>query len=512
MGLIFAICPKVTYSYCMNEKVVKQKLQEIITSQIRSLVNKLPVPAEVFVVGGAVRDALLRKSTKDIDIVVRNVAPRTLQRTLKSMGAVELVGKNFGVFKWTPRRWKGEAIDVALPRTDHAFNTGGYKDVKTQSDPSLSIEKDVKRRDYTVNALAYNIKKRQLEDYVGGVSDLASKTLRTVGDPVKRFREDFTRMLRGVRFSIQLGFALEAHTAKVLRIMMHHVNDQTSKGEWKVPREMVAKELVRMFVLDPVRAFDASYFFHVFDELIPEMMDLRNCPQPAQYHVEGDVMQHTRAALEHLQSVKYKKLFGTHPPSALLIFSVLFHDIGKPVVITFPEPGSNDRIRYNNHDTQGAESAGHIARRLHLSVYAKENASYHIDADKLAWLVRNHLIGFRNGILAMKPSTIEKYYFNGFFPSEELLRMQFVDTMATVGPKRKPDVSGFTMIYRTVKKISRARKDTGVRSLLTGDEIIEIKKIAPGPEVGGLLSQLRNVQLQGRVRTRAQAVRFIKSR
>jgi len=473
--------------------------------------KKLPKKAEVFVVGGAVRDVLLRKSTKDIDIVVRNVAPRTLQQTLKSMGPVELVGKTFGVFKWMPRGWKGEHIDVALPRRDHTFGTGGYKDVKTQSDPHLPLAEDVKRRDFTVNALAYNVKTRTLEDYVGGVSDLASKTLRTVGDPVKRFKEDYTRMLRGIRLSIQLGFSLETRTAKVLRIMMDHINDQNARGEWKVPREMVAKELVRMFVLDPVRAFDASYFFHVFDELMPEVMNLKGCPQPQQFHVEGDVMQHTRLALELLQSKGYKKLFGKSHPSAQLIFGILLHDVGKPVAITFPEVAGEDRIRYNNHDALGAEIASHIARRLHLFVYAKEDTTYHVDADKLFWIVRNHLIGFRNGIKQMKPATIEKYYFNEFYPSDELLRMQYVDTMATVGPKGKADAGGFRAIYATVRKIARARKGTGVRPLLSGNDIMDLRKIPSGPDVGKFLTQLRNVQLQGKVRTRSQAVRFIRS-
>jgi hypothetical protein len=111
----------------------------------------------------------------------------------------------------------------------------------------------------------------------------------------------------------------------------------------------------------------------------------------------------------------------------------------------------------------------------------------------------------------MKPATIEKYYFNEFYPSDELLCMQYVDTMATVGPKGKADASGFRAIYATVRKIARARKGTGVHPLLSGNDIMDIKKIPSGPEVGKFLTLLRNVQLQGKVRTRTQAVRFIRS-
>lgn len=474
-----------------------------------TLRTALPAKAEVYIVGGAVRDALLNRKTKDIDIVVRNVSPRTLLQGLRKKGPVELVGKRFGVFKWMPRGWHDEAIDVALPRRDHAFGTGGYKDVKTQSNPRLSLKDDVQRRDFTINALAYDIKQKKLIDHVGGVSDLAAKILRPVGDPVKRFSEDYSRILRALRFSVTLQFSIEPQTSKVMRIMMGRLLEQTKKGEWVVPRETIAKELIRMFVADPLRAFDAAFFYKVFAVLMPEVMDMRGCPQPKEYHVEGDVLQHTRSAIEQLVSPAFKKLFPRETPTAELIFATLLHDIAKPTCITFPAQDSKDRIRYHNHDTVGATMAHTIAARLHLAVFAKNDTTRHVDADALSWLVRNHLVGFRNTIREMRPATIEKYYCNAVHPSHALLRLQFADTAATVGKSGKPDMRSYALIYKVVSKLHKVRKTTAAKPLLSGHDIMALG-IPEGKGIGKALDELRNAQLKGTVKTALHAKAFVK--
>lgn len=473
------------------------------------LQKALPKNAEFFVVGGAVRDAFLSRKTKDIDIIVRNVPLRTLEKILKKSGSVELVGKTFGVFKWMPKGWQNEAIDVALPRKDHAFGTGGYKHVKTQSDPHMPIEEDLLRRDYTINALAYDLRRQQVVDTTGGLGDLKLKILKTVGDPNKRFHEDYLRMLRGIRLSVELDFNIEDRCAKILRLSMHHLQDKNKKGEWVVPRETIGRELVRTFVANPVKAFDACFYFQVFGNLIPEVMDLQGCPQPAQFHSEGDVMQHTRLAISKLQSKEFLKYFGKEKPSALLIFATLLHDIAKPVTITFPQAGSKDRIRYNNHDAIGAELASRIANRLGLSVYPRNDSFRHVSADHLAWLVRYHLVGFRNSITSMRPATIEKYYFHDVFPSKELLRLQYVDTAATVGPKRRPDYSGFEAIYKHVSELSKVRRGKGQKSLLSGTEIMKTLGIPSGPDVGKALEALRNAQLKKIIATKQEAQTYI---
>ena len=114
--------------------------------------------AQIYVVGGAVRDFLLGRASKDLDFVVRGVPAEELEEFLEGMGRINLVGRNFGVFKFVPSGGDDHnPIDIALPRTEHALGTGGYHDFEVQSDPELPIEDDLSRRDFTVNAIALDI-------------------------------------------------------------------------------------------------------------------------------------------------------------------------------------------------------------------------------------------------------------------------------------------------------------------------------------------------------------------
>ena len=185
--------------------------------------------AEVYLVGGAVRDALLGVAEiKDYDFVVRNVKAKELQKFLARLGKVNLVGKNFGVLKFAPKSvstGKLEAFDIALPRTERAIKkSGAHRDFKIYSSPTLSIEKDLQRRDFTINAMAFDLQKKELIDLFNGVKDLQKKVIRTVGKADERFKEDLARVLRALRFSCQLGFKIEAKTWLSVKKLVKHVS------------------------------------------------------------------------------------------------------------------------------------------------------------------------------------------------------------------------------------------------------------------------------------------------
>ena len=130
--------------------------------------------AQVFLVGGAVRDLLLgKKDVKDFDFVIRGINLKELEKMLSRLGKVDLVGKNFGVFKFVPKGKKiSMPFDIALPRKEISLAAGGYRDFKIDYDEKLNIKEDLGRRDFTVNALAYEIKNRKLIDEFKGVKDL----------------------------------------------------------------------------------------------------------------------------------------------------------------------------------------------------------------------------------------------------------------------------------------------------------------------------------------------------
>ena len=484
---------------------------------------------ELYLVGGTVRDALMgRDDNKDWDLVVRLVKPAALEKFLKKLGRVDLVGKRFGVWKFLPEiESRGKtasgpeiqsrertAIDIALPRTEHSFNSGGYRDVSVDSDPELPIEKDLARRDFTVNAMALRLTpKPALIDPFDGQKDLRAKIIRTVGEPGERFREDYSRMLRGLRFACQLGFNIEPHTMGAIRVFMPHVNDyqHTPLGNMRVvATEIIARELTKALVNDPVRAFDLWFESGATETLMPELLAMRGCKQPVNFHSEGDVWTHTRLALSKIGDDGFKKMFGREKPSALVYFGTLYHDIGKPSTMQTPEEHGTDRVRYTNHDRVGAEMTEAIAKRLTLS--AAEG--FDIDTEKLAWIVRNHLFVLNGHIDEIRPNTLEKYFFNQNLPGRELLMVMYCDGMAAV-PEGGLGPDHLKNLVRLMERIDELTALGAGNKLpppvINGGQIMKLLKLKPGPKVGELIAALREAQLEGKVKNRREAERFVKN-
>ncbi|RJO59664.1 CCA tRNA nucleotidyltransferase [Candidatus Parcubacteria bacterium] len=179
------------------------------TQGIKTILARLPKSAEVFLVGGAVRDILLKRKIKDLDLLVRKISLNQLKSQLKNLGAVDSKGEKWGVL--TVKIGK-QAIDVALPRREKAKNTGKYFDFEITAKPNLPVKTDLKRRDFTINALAWDLKKAKLLDPFGGVADLRKKQISTVGQPKQRFAEDHSRILRALRLAAELNFKFEPKT------------------------------------------------------------------------------------------------------------------------------------------------------------------------------------------------------------------------------------------------------------------------------------------------------------
>lgn len=458
--------------------------------------------AEVFVVGGAVRDALLaRKGRRDLDLVVRGVPIRTLQKELARLGRVDLVGRVFGVLKFVPKGHDGPAIDIALPRTDHALGTGGYRDVAVKADAKLPIEDDLARRDFTINAMAFDLKAGRLIDPFRGMHDLSKGIIRAVGVPSKRFGEDYSRMLRAIRFAVQLGFDVEPKTWRSVKTNIRHLLDQRA-GVWVVPRETIAKEFLKSFAAAPVRAFDLMDESSFFRVLIPEVHKMKGCPQPLAYHTEGDVFAHTRLALKVLEK--------TGAWDALTVLGVLFHDIGKPPTLKTPERDGTDRVRFDGHDQLGATMTHAIVERLTLSAY-KDPPTIDVDADRLAFIVRKHLFTVHGRIAEIRPTTIEKVFFRPPELGVVLLKVIYCDSAATIGRNHKADMGHFNQLKARIEHLTKKSKTKRElpKALITGEDVMRVLKIKPGIPVGEALRAVREAQLSGKVRTRRQAIQYV---
>ncbi len=515
----------------MNYTRLEKQLQEPAFDFLKRILQMRG--AEIFLVGGAVRDALLNRPTKDYDFVVRGIPAPELEFVLKRSGEVNLVGKTFGVFKFVPKkkstnnqgseiRDKGystlEPFDIALPRTEHSLSmAGGYKDFKVQSDHKLSIEDDLKRRDFTVNAIALKLKMQSAKckifkaiDPSGGLIDLKNKVLRAVGEPEQRFKEDFSRILRGLRFACQLDFGIEAETKNAMKKLAPRLNDHKN-SEWIVPRETIGREVVKMFVLDPLKAFGLFESFNLFEILMPEILKGIGCPQPPNWHTEGDVFEHTRLAMKILREKDFLKEFPKFSYDAEVVFGALLHDVGKPYTIQTPEKDGTDRIRFNNHEAVGAKIAREIAERLKLSVYPKESP-YHIDIGNLSWIIEKHLIPVKEKADEMKKTTFEKYFFSDRYPSQKLLALSMADELATIHENGLADTSNYYYIKEKMQEMTKQAlgKSKPPRPIISGTDVMKVLNMPSGPKIGEILELLREEQLSGGIRTRKQALEFLK--
>lgn len=508
----------------------KIKYRREIINFVKKISKEFP-EAEVFLVGGTVRDILLKQTDQmDYDFLIRKVPAKELEKFLSKLGEVNLVGKQFGVFKFLPAaliKKEKDSWDIALPRTEYSGGSGTRKDFNVQSDSNLLIEKDLSRRDFTINAMAlshitHNVERvtqnaesknryalcdmrYEIIDLFGGENDLKKKIIRAVGDPEQRFKEDYSRMLRGIRFACQFNFKIEEKTWRAMKKLMSHIND-TLNGERLVPYETIAKEFLKSFYHAPLRAFDLYDQSEIFKFLIPEILKMKKCPQPKIYHTEGDVWQHTRLAFLNLDSKKFKKQFSSEKNSIELIIAILFHDIGKPYTIKTPEKNGTDRIRFSGHDQVGAKLFKKICKRLKFS----SGPNFKFETSKAVWLVVNHSLIYQKE--EMKNRTIEKYFFNEKYSGQDLLKLSFVDTLATVSKNSEINLESFYKMIQRIKKLKKLIKEKNrlPKSILDGNEIMKKFNIPSGPQIGKLLEILREAQLSGEIKTKKQAREFLK--
>jgi poly(A) polymerase len=232
--------------------------------------------------GGCVRDSLLGKTAKDYDVAT-SARPEEVIRLFP--GALT-VGAHFGV---VIVRQGGHHFEVATFRTDGSYSDGRRPDTVTFA----TAKEDAQRRDFTANGLFLDPLTGEIIDYVGGLADLEARVLRAIGDAHQRFAEDHLRLLRAVRFATVLGFEVEPQTWKAVREMAPRIQ--------AVSAERIRDELTKIFVhRNRLRGFDLLVESGLMEAVLPEILALQGCEQPAQFHPEGDVFIHTRLMLSLL--------------------------------------------------------------------------------------------------------------------------------------------------------------------------------------------------------------------
>ncbi|MFT4112717.1 CCA tRNA nucleotidyltransferase [Silvibacterium sp.] len=428
---------------------------------------------EAFFVGGCVRDLLLGREPSDFDVAT-NARPDVVMRIFLKTFAV---GAHFGVVL-VANEVDGEQIvtEVATWRSDGAYSDGRRPDSVRFSD---SAEEDVVRRDFTINGMLLDPQvlaetgdvAGAVTDFVGGRADLEAGLVRAIGDPYVRFEEDKLRMLRAVRFAARFGFAIETKTAAAIRAL-------ASKIE-QVSRERVRDELTRMLTEGHARrAFELLDATGLLREVLPEIDRLHGVAQPPEYHPEGDVWVHTMMLLEQLPE----------SASPTLAWGALLHDVGKPATFTPAPADGTGRIRFNGHVEVGVKIAEDICRRLRFS---------NDDAAQVSLLVENHM---RFGdVRKMKESTLKRFFRLHDFP--EHLALHKMDASASIG-----DLTLWN--YAKEKYEALSHEEVRPEPLITGRDLI-VAGYKPGPKFRELLAIAEDAQLEGRVRTKDEAMALV---
>jgi poly(A) polymerase len=408
--------------------------------------------------GGCVRDMVRGLNPKDYDIVT-DARPEAVQSLFPHTFAV---GAHFGVIIVLEN---GFQFEVATFRSDDAYIDGRHPSAVHFSSP----EEDAQRRDFTINGMFYDPVAEKMIDFVGGRADIDAKRVRAIGDPAQRFGEDRLRMLRAVRFATVLGYEIEKATWDALATNAESIN--------QISAERIRDELVRTF-LSPnrVRGWDLLDSSGLMRAILPELEAMKGVLQPEQFHPEGDVFVHTRLMLQLLpQEV-----------SVPLVLAVLFHDVGKPVTATVDKTG---RIRFNEHDRIGAQMTEAIMRRLRFSG---------AEIEATVEMVKQHMV-FKD-VPNMRVAKLKRFMARPTFDDE--LELHRVDCESS---HRMLD--NYEFLLR--KRQEFANEPIIPPPLVRGDDLIALS-LKPGPKFGEILEAVETRQLEGTLRTREEALEWVK--
>lgn len=457
---------------------------------------------DVWVVGGAVRDAIRGRAIHDIDLLVSGDAEPAGRAIADSLGGTAVPLEPWNI------------IRVALPiSTEGArpfiIDVNGFHD---------SLEANLRSRDFTVDAMALPLRHWHTDerfgsvvDPLGGQGDLARGILRATGDDV--FDADPGRMLRGVRIANQLGFRMEPDTARAIR--------RDAPLLKRVSAERVRDEFMAILAADGARAqLEVLDRLDLLCRVIPELEETRNCDQPRSHHY-WNVWGHLLHCVEYAEAITaghrnnaiytmapwtaaedeyFAEIIGDgHTRRTVLKLAALLHDIAKPQT---KGPDANGRIRFLGHSEQGAEV---VENRLPALRMARRTT------DLVSAMVLHHLrpSQLRERDSMPSPRAIYRYYRDVGDAAVDTLYLAMADFLAARGPELSPERwNNYARMIATVLEAGAAppAREEGPRALVNGHDLMDTLNILPGPRIGTLLDRLREAEAVGEISSRDDAL------
>jgi tRNA nucleotidyltransferase (CCA-adding enzyme) len=413
------------------------------------------------VVGGWVRDVLLGHPSKDLDLEVFGVGEAALRDLLSAFGRVEPIGQSFPVYK------VGD-IHIALPRRESKSGRG-HKAFHVEGDPHLSLEGAARRRDFTINAIAWDPLANTWEDPFGGIGDLERGVLKVV-DP-RTFGDDSLRVLRAIQFTARFELDVPADTRAICAAVA--LDD--------LPAERIWGEIEKLLLLarTPSLGFTLALELDVIRRLLPEMQALVGCEQEYEWHPEGDVWIHTLMVIDR---ARHETGDLQRPQQIAIMLGAVCHDLGKPLTTAFID----GRIRSPGHEQAGVPPAEAVLDRLNIHTIGGFDVrkqvlgmvAYHLSPGM--WFKVRDQVGdgaFRR--LAQKVDL------------ELLARLARADCTGRAGPF---DCSAMEWFLERARTLGVEHRPPA--RIVLGRHLIDLG-VAPGPEMGRLLNQLYERQLDG---------------
>lgn len=317
-----------------------------------------------YFVGGYVRDKLIGKENKDIDVEVFGITPFRLKEILSKYGYIDEVGASFGVLMI-----RGVNIDFTMPRTERKIGEG-HKSFDISVNPNLSLKEASKRRDFTINSIMQDIISEEIIDLWGGKRDLETKTIRHINN--KSFIEDPLRVLRACQFASRFNFNIDINTIELCK----SINIST------LPKERIFEELRKALLKSdkPSIFFEYMYNMNQLDHFFKEVKDLKGVVQSPKYHKEGDVWNHTMMVLN--ECAKLRDL-SSNPIGYMLLG--LCHDLGKSTCTKIKD---NGKITSIMHDIEGANISKRLLSRItndkHIIKYVCNMVPLHMKPNQYA--------------------------------------------------------------------------------------------------------------------------------
>lgn len=407
------------------------------------IINNLQLHGyEAYAVGGCVRDSILARRPEDWDITtsarpeeIKKLFRRTVDTGIEHGTVTVLVGK--------------DAFEVTTYRID-----GAYEDSRHPKEVRFTnrLEEDLRRRDFTINAMAYNDEVR-LVDVFGGMKDLNHHLIRCVGDARERFSEDALRILRAVRFSAQLDFPIEENTAEAVRELAPTLEN--------ISAERIQTELVKLLVSAHPERIQDAYEMGITKIVLPEWDAMVGVEQKTPHH-KYDVAQHTLHALKNVKRDKILRL------------TMLFHDMGKPSMKTTDE---NGRDHFKGHALVSEEIARKVMHRLKF------------DNDTIKKVTR--LVCYHDYRMEATPKNVRRAMNRigvELFPYYLAVRM--ADAKAQSPYKRREKIENIIAIREIYQEVLLNKECINLRQLaVSGRDLMKLG-MQPGRELGGMLTEL----------------------